>query len=264
MPTIAEAVVVELAHSGQLEQVQLWVNTNLKPWVDFWTAVHPKICEGMFLMAGASAKRTEQKFPSKGYAPYFEAHGFAPLLARGLGSLTISLGVREAHEARRVFAVVEAVRFLQQADRQKRAIVSRARLVLAASQETSIVGELFRHAGLHEGEFLNLLQAALDGGAIDRERIRAIAAAIAPSAHAGQGRKIRAASAARELFLKTNEPLGLPAGYTWNAYKRDFVDQETQATRLEFDKPKFSPRSTHRRLMRRGSVNPSKSRSRTR
>lgn len=117
-------------------------------------------------MASAIAERAEENFPSKAYDPDLEAQGFAPFLARGLGSLTISVGTREADEAREVAPVVEAIRFLARGDRQKRAIRSRAKLVLAASKETSIVDELFRNAGLHEEEFLRLLQTVIDGGAI--------------------------------------------------------------------------------------------------
>ena len=71
----------------------------------------------------------------------------APLLARGLGSLTISLGTREADEAKRVAPVVEAIPSLARGDRQKRAILSRAKLVLAASKETSIVDEPLPQCG---------------------------------------------------------------------------------------------------------------------
>jgi hypothetical protein len=70
---------------------------------------------------------------------------------RGLGSLTISLGTRQANEAKREARVVEAIRFLARGDRQKRAILSRAKLVLAASKETSIVDKLFRKAGPSRG-----------------------------------------------------------------------------------------------------------------
>ena len=181
MPTLEDHFVAELAGSGVLE--------HLKPWgelaVDF-----QKMLGGMFLMARAIAERAK-KFPSKAYGPYLEARGFAPFLARGLGSLTISLGTREADEAKRVAPVVEAIQFLSRSDRQKRAILSRAKLVLAASKETSIVDEFFRNAGLHEGEFLRLLQTVIDGGAIARERIATIAAAITPSLPQARGRKFR-------------------------------------------------------------------------
>ena len=104
-------------------------------------------------MASAIAERAEENFPSKAYGPYLEAQGFAPFLARGLGSLTISVGSRKAHEAKRVAPVVEAIRFLARGDRQKRVILSRAKLVLAARKETSIVEELFRNKGGPENDF---------------------------------------------------------------------------------------------------------------
>lgn len=207
----------ELVRSGILER--------LKPWGELFLQVQ-KLPGAMFLMASAIAERAEGNFPSKAYGPYLEAQGLSPFLARGLGSLTISLGTREADEAKRVAPVIEAIRFLSRGDRQKRAILSRAKLVLA-SKETSIVDALFCDAGLHEGEFLiRLLQAVIDGGAIDRERIRAIAAAIAPSLSRARGPKIRAASAAHEQFLETNACLRR-AGYTWSEYQSDFLDART-------------------------------------
>jgi hypothetical protein len=127
-------------------------------------------------------------------------------------------------------------------------------VVLAASEETSIIEEMFRNTGLHEREFLGLLQTLVDGGAIDRERITAIAAAIVPSARRARGPKITAASAAHELFLETNASFGLPAGYTRSGIDGDYTDPQTRATRLEFDDPDFDPRPAHRRIKRRGTV----------
>jgi hypothetical protein len=252
MPTFADLFAAELARSEVVER--------LKPWGELFVEFQ-KTPGGMFLMTSAIAERAEENFPSKAYRPYLEAQGFAPFLARGLGSLTISLGTREANEARRVTRVVEAIRFLARGDRQKRAILARAKLVLAASKETSIVDELFRNAGLHEGEFLRLLQTVIDGGAINRERITTIAAAVAPSVRRARGPKITAASAAHELFLETNASFGLPGGYTWSEDASDFVDQKTQATRQEFGDPDFAPRSARRRVNRRGLVKTGLSRS---
>ena len=110
MPTLEDHFVAELARSGILER--------LKPWGELFVQVL-KMPEGMFLMARAIAERAEENFPSRAYGPYLEARGFAPFLARGLGSLTISLGTREADEAKRVAPVVEAIRFLSRSDRQK-------------------------------------------------------------------------------------------------------------------------------------------------
>ena len=252
MPTFADHFVAALARSGVLER--------LKPWGELFVQVL-KMPGGMVQMASAIAERAEENFPSRAYGAYLEAKGFPPFLARGLGSLTISLGTREAGEAMRVAPVVEAIRFLSRGDRQKRAILSRAKLVLAASKETSIVDELFRKAGLHEGEFLRLLQTVIDGGTINRERITTIAAAIAPSLSRARGPKISAASAAHEQFLETHACLGRRAGYTWSDDEGDFVDQKTQATRQEFGDPDFNPRSARRRVKRRGTTKTASSRS---
>jgi hypothetical protein len=252
MPTFEDRFVAELARSGVLE--------HLKPWGELFVEFQ-KMLGGMVLMARAIAERAEENFPSKAYGPYLEAQGFAPSLASGLGSLTISRGTREASEARRVAAVVEAIRFLAQGDRQRRAILPRARVVLAASKETSIVDGLFRNAGLHEGEFLRLLQTVIDGGAINRERIRTIAAAVASSVRRARGPKITAASAAHELFLETNACAGLRAGYARSGIDGEYTDPRTQATRQEFDDRDFDPRPAHRRVKRRGLVKTGSSRS---
>ena len=107
---------------------------------------------------------------------------------------------------------VEAIRFLARGERQKRAILSSAKLVLAASKETSIVDKLFRKAGLHEGEFLRLLQTVIDGRAINRERITTIAAAVAPLVRRARGPKISAASAAHEPSLRRMHAPGSAPG----------------------------------------------------
>jgi hypothetical protein len=239
MPTFADHFVAELARSGVLE--------HLKPLGELFGEFR-KMPGGFLLMVSAIAERAEENFPSKAYGPYLEAQGFAPFLARGLGSLTISLATRQANEATRVAPVAEAIRFLSRSDRQRRAILRQAKVVLAASKETSIIDDLFLNSGLSKGEFLSLLQTLVDGGATDRERIRAIAAAIALSLPSARGRKTSAASAAHQLFLETNASFGLPGGYTWSEYKCDFVDQKTQATREEFGSPNFSPRSARRRV----------------
>ena len=215
MPTFGEAVVAELGHSGVLER--------LKPWGELYDQ-YLKMPAGMFSMAAAIAERAEERFPSIGYRPYFEAQGLAPLLARGLGSLTISRGRRQADEAKWVAPVDEAIRFLARGGGQRRAIVARSKLVLAVSRETSIVDRLFSNARLHEGEFFRLLQAVIDGGAIDRERIKTIAAAIVPTLPRARGPKITPPSAAHELFLETNTYLGLPIGCPTRRVDGEYTD----------------------------------------
>jgi hypothetical protein len=252
MPTFAYHFLAELARSGSIE--------HLKPWGGLFDQFL-EMPGGMFLMASAIAKRAEEGSPSKAYGAYLEARGCAPWLASGLASLAISIARREAAEAKRATSVVEAIRFLSRGNRQGRATLSRANVVLAASEETSIIEEMFRNAGLHEREFLSLLQTLVDGGEVHRERITAIAAAIVPSVRGVQGPKITAASAAHERFLETNASFRLPAGYTQSGIDGDYTDPRTQATRLEFDDPDFDPRPAHRRIKRRGRVNTGFSRS---
>lgn len=252
MPTFADLFVSELARSGFAEQLTWW---------DGLFVQIQKMNEASMQMTRAIANRAEENFPSKAYGPYLEARGFTPFLAKGLGSLTISLATRQANEDKGVARIAEAIRFLARGDRQKRAILSRAKLVLAASKETSIVDKLFRNASLHEGEFLRLLQTVIDGGAIDRERIKTIAAAIVPSLLSARGRKISAASAAHEQFLETNAYLGFPAAYTRSDSADDFIDPLTEATRHEFDGRDFDPWPAYRRIKWRGLVKTGSSRS---
>jgi hypothetical protein len=215
---------------------------------------------GMVLMAGAIAERAEERCPSKAYRPYFEARGFPPLVARAIGSLTISIGQRQADEAKTEAKVIAAIRFFARGRGQKRAVAWRARLVLEARDNTSIVDTLFVNARVDECEVLRLLQTVIDGGAIDSERIQTLAAASIPRRPRARGRKIKAASAAHELFLANNAQFGFPAGYTWSDGKEDFVDHQTRATMQEFDDPRFDPRPAYRRTKRRGLAETDKSR----
>ena len=147
------------------------VAEQLKPWVEVF-AGFLKFPVAMGQMATAIAQRAEENHPSGAYGPYFKDRGIHPVWAQGLGSLAISMGTRRANESRRVGPVVEAMRFLSQGDRQKRAILRRTKVLLAAEDETSIVNEVFRKSGLHPAEFLSLLKAVVEGRMLERERIR--------------------------------------------------------------------------------------------
>ena len=92
-------------------------------------------------MAATIGQRAVENFPSKAYGRYFEDCGVKPVWAQPLGSLAISLGTRRANESGQLGAIVEAFRFLAQGNRQKRAILSRAKVLLAAYDETSIGAE---------------------------------------------------------------------------------------------------------------------------
>jgi hypothetical protein len=242
MSTFADALATELA--------PFKISERLQPFRELF-AEYEKVPGAMFAMAYAIGERAAQTCPSKAYAPYLEEQGLAPSLARAISSLNISLGKRMAFEAKGEPAVIEAIRFLSQGNRQKRAILSRANLLITASRETSIVEQLFGNASLHEGEFLRLLQAVVDEGEINGDRIRAIAASVTPQVHRARGPKKTPASAAHELFLETNVCARLGAGYTSSDVVGDYTDPRTQATRQEFDVPHFDPRAAYRRLKSR-------------
>ena len=199
-------------------------------------------------MAMAIAQRAEERFPSTAYAQYFKDREVAPCWRREWGVLTISLGTLKANESRQLGAVVEATRFLSEVHRQKRATISPANLLLAAWNDTSIISQIFRNAGLSETEFLSLLKAVVEAGAVERERIKGIAAAVAPSLPSARGRKVSVASAVHEVFLETVGLVASPRAYTWSNVVEDFIDEETKATRREFADPDFDPRAAYQRF----------------
>ena len=117
---------------------------------------HSQMFSDMVLMAATIAQRAEEKFPSKAYGQYLKDRGVNPILAQRVGSLTISRGTRTANKSRQLAKVVEALRFLAQRNRQKGAILSRARELLAARRRDVNLDEIFRKAGLTAQNFQNL------------------------------------------------------------------------------------------------------------
>jgi hypothetical protein len=249
MPTHGEQLT---AYFGRPE-----IAEQLKQLYEAFVAVriaYESLFSGMVLMMATIAQRAEENFPSKAYGQYFKDHGVHPVLAQPLGSLTISLGTREANASRQVAEVVEALRFLAQGNRRKRAILFRARGLLAAHDETSMLDQVFGKAGLNDtelSELVYLLKVFVNGGPLERDRIREIAAEVAPSLPSARGRKVSPASAAHEQLLETVEGYIGRRGYTYSACEDDFVDEQTKATRLEFGDPHFDPRPAYQRLAAR-------------
>ena len=117
-----------------------------------------------------------------------------------------------------------------------------------------MVSEIFRKAGLNGtecSEFTSLLRVAVDGGPLERERISELAAQVAPSLPSVRGRKVSPASAAHEGFLETADKLGGRFGYRYSELDKDFIDERTKATRIEFDAPDFDPRPAFGRFAAR-------------
>ena len=208
------------------------------------------VCGGMFLMAWTIAERAVESSPSKAYEPFLIERGVKPVVARGLASLTISSGTRPANESLRQPTVVGAIRFLATPGRGRRAIRRKAEVLLAAWNQTSIIDSIFGDAGLSESEFIGLLKSVVEGREVTLGRITKIAAAIAPGLSIPRGPKISAASAAHEFLLDEAPPVTHVHGYTWDPITDDFSDPLTQATRREFDRPRFSPQPARRRSRR--------------
>jgi hypothetical protein len=243
MPTLGDHLAAYFARPEVAEQ--------LKPLGELFVGIL-KMHVAMGQAVRAIAKRAEENHPSSAYGPYFKHRGINPVWAQGIGSLIISIGTRRANESRRLGPVVEAMRFLSQGNRQKRAILPRAKVLLAAWNETSIVDEMFGKSGLSAAEFLSLLKAVVKGETLERERIREIASAVVPSLPSARGRKISSASATHEAFLDAVGLLFGPHGYTWSPEIEDYIDPQTDATRRELGDPDFDPRAAYQRF-RRGS-----------
>jgi hypothetical protein len=250
MPTLGEQLTAYLGRPETAEQLTR-LDEALVAVRDAARIAAESLISGMTLIVAGIAKRAEENFPSKAYGPFLKDRGVHPVLAQRLGSLTISLGTRRSNESQQLGAIVEAFRFLVHRNRRKSAILSRARVLLAAHDETSILDRIFREAGLSEAEFVSLLKVAVNGGPVARDRIREIAAEVAPSLPSARGRKVGAASAAHEQFLEMVERWIGPRAYTYSACEGDFVDKLTKATRLEFGDPHFDPRPACQRLAAR-------------
>ena len=214
----------------------------------------------MYQMAMIIAQRAAHSSQSKSYEPFLIENGLSPASARGLASLTISLGKRTADRGQRYRAVVDAIRFLAKPGRTENAAKRKAVMLLAAWEETSIIDEICRNASsrdasINGSEFLESLRSLARGDCGSLLRVAKIMAGIVDRLSAPRGRRLSAASAAHELFLENIEKLLRPRAYTRNPIKNDYTDAATMATRQEFAAPKFDPRPAFRRLRRRNRAN---------
>jgi hypothetical protein len=213
-----------------------------------------KVWGGVFQMAWTITQRAIKLAPSIAYESLLIEQRIKPVWARRLASLTICRGTREANESLRLTAVVRAIRFLAKPGCGRRAVFRRAEVLLAAWEKTSIIETIFDGADLSESEFIGLLKSVVEGREIAWGRITEIAAVVAPLLSVPRGPKISAASAAHQLLLEELVSVTRSQGYTWDPYKGDFSDPLTQATRLEFACPRFSPQPARRRLRRRRAI----------
>jgi hypothetical protein len=184
--------------------------------------------------------------PSLGYGQLLIEHGCPPFVARGLAALAVRHGKRRAAESARERGVFDALRFLGQSPRQKRATLARARFLLEAWNETSIVETVFNQAGISEVEFIRLLQAAVDGDVL-ADRLTELAAAAASRLTLPRGPKISAASAAHQFLLENCPNVSkIPRPRSWQT-PVPWVDALTDATGREFGNADFDSRPARRR-----------------
>lgn len=202
------------------------------------------------ILAGVAMIKSKDLAVSTGYEPLFIKAGMAPLAARGLATVAVRHGKRTAREAKHFQEVAGAIRFLAKA-RQRGATRTRARTILRAWNDTSVVETLFHSAGPEQFEFIRLLQELDDHGSTDFERLVHLAAHIAPRLLLCRGPKITAASAAHAFLLDHD----LPAPPRRRPHSRrdrtaENVDSLTEATRIEFDDAGFDSRPAKRRSKR--------------
>jgi hypothetical protein len=202
------------------------------------------------------ARKLEELPPSRGYEPLLVECGVNRLLARGMANIAVRHGKRRAHECKNWRCVCEALRFLAVKERQHRAILARAKVLLKAWEETSIIESIFQEAQTSEFELLAILHSVVAGREYDSRRIMAICAAVFPCLSLDRGPKVSAMSATHEFLLQS----GMQKLYRQHRPKGRFrsspraggpvdiyVDALTEATREEFGSLTFDSRPARRR-----------------
>ena len=200
----------------------------------------------VLVFACEAAERLENMPPTPGYEPFLVEHGQHRLVARLMSHFLVSRSTEAANDARTERTVVDALRFLEKPGRTARAISRRATALLEAEKTGSPLGEVLHGSNLSAFEFLELLGAVVRGDRSSSQRVREIAAVLAPRLSVRRGRKASAATIAHELLLSLGS-----RSYSWDYATGDYSDPETQATRLAFGDPDFDPRPASRRQKKR-------------
>jgi hypothetical protein len=204
----------------------------------------------LLALIGSCLSRIAELPPSPGYEPVLVENGIDTVLARGIASLAVRAGRRLASESKRRRPVFDAIRFLAK-PRQKRAVLSRAKILLAAWDETSIIETVFDEIGLQETEFIKLLRAIAEGAPANYSRFTEIAALVEPHLTLARGPKVSASSASHGFLLE--HKIELTAKRRPHSRKdrtADNCDSLTEATRREFTEPGFDSRPAKRRSKR--------------
>jgi len=250
MPTLTDLFAKALGIEGVAARVQeLQSAERLQPPEPYPLIALPGIRDLIAALA-VIFHRTMQLPPSKGYEPLFLANGYNEISARGIAHVARRSGKRQANESKRIRPVYDAIRFLAK-PRRKGAILSRAELLLAAWQETSIIETLFDRIGLQETEFIGLLEAIVDQKGENCVRLMEIAAGVTPHLALPRGPKVSQPSASHAFLIDAGVKLtSRRASHSRKDRTADNCDALTEATRREFNQPNFDSRPAKRRLKR--------------
>jgi hypothetical protein len=181
VPTFLDHLQEYLTRAGVVER--------MKPWDDAFGRV-AEAWRGVCERIGVAMQRLAESAPSHGYEPLLVERGVSPIRARMMARLLVHRGLRIAEESKRYLRVVKAIRFLAKPNRRPSANAGKARLLLAASEETSIIETIFAAAGLDEREFIKALQLAAEGHQTAFRRLAEIATVIAPHASVPRGQRL--------------------------------------------------------------------------
>jgi hypothetical protein len=200
-------------------------------------------------MVGFVFARISELPPSRGLEPFFSAGGCDSIAATAFAALAVRVGKRQAKESKWHRPVFDAIRFLAIPGRKNSAILARAKFLITAWNDTSIIETVFDKAGLRETELIELLEATSKGENVDKRRLAEIAAEIAPHLSISRGPKISAPSAALDFLLEGGalEFITKRRSRSRHSRSREYCDALTEATRLEFANPGFDSRPARRR-----------------
>jgi len=191
------------------------------------------------------------KYPgNRGYVKYLVGLGYNPHIAGFLAANAVAIGQRRERGARMFSKVSAAFRFIATPARGKKAFLRNARILLAASEQTSLLRLLFPERPLLELDFWRTLRWTIDGDESARQRLTEIAGEVAHRVSVPPGRKITAASAAHEYILDYALTF-LRRKYTRDPVESSYDDPLSQATQEEFGIRKFDPRPAYRRLLQK-------------
>src|SRR5579863_606621 len=194
--------------------------------------------------------RLDRAEPVPGYEPYFVDLGYHPLAARLMGRILVQGAADDVASLNTRRPVAEAIRFIAKPQRCAKAIVKKAEFLVRFGSTLNRL-DAFAKTDCNSTNFLVSLQGVLRGQADAIESARRQAQSVAPHLRLRRGPKIRVASYAHQAILESRSLLR-GASYTWDAFREDFTDPLTTATRTAFNEPNFDPRPALRRARRFG------------